>query len=280
MWLINTDTLQLEDILKPQAGSYAILSHTWGHGEVSFRDFADLESAEKKLGFAKIKKTCQLARKKFLQYAWVDTCCIDNSSSAELSEAINSMFRWYREASVCFVYLSDTWFKRGWTLQELLAPRSIEFYNADWCFLAFKILITDHLSDITGIDTYSLIAVDSIWSKPVGTRMRWAAERETTRLEDIAYCLLGILDINMPLIYGEGEKAFLRLQEEICRQTTDMSLFAWTRRLDHPFSCSDSYRGIFAHHPCEFADFPREAEKKDWNCESDYTKQTASSSYN
>ncbi|OTA86446.1 hypothetical protein M434DRAFT_48293, partial [Hypoxylon sp. CO27-5] len=285
MWLINTETLKLEFITNPRKGSYAILSHTWEDDEVSFQEFSDLASARSTRGSTKIKKTCALARDKHhLQYAWVDTCCIDKTSSAELSEAINSMYRWYQAAAVCFVYLSDMtpdtvetkksgewiwrdlrgtprlfkeckWLTRGWTLQELLAPRDVEFYDANWEFMGTKDSLLEPLSEITGIEATFLKHGSLIWSASVGTRMRWAAERETTRPEDMAYCLLGIFEINMPMLYGEGNKAFLRLQEEICKQTNDLSLFAWTTQAGHASSLFDKYRGIFATHPCEFAGF-------------------------
>lgn len=175
-----------------------------------------------------------------------DRCCIDKTSSAELSEAINSMFRWYERARVCYAYLSDVsgdanlrvdvrefvesrWFTRGWTLQELVAPKSVLFYSKrgrGWHFLGSKEDLCDHISNITGIDTDTLYGA-GLELASVARKMSWASQRETTRIEDTAYCLLGIFDVNMPLLYGEGEKAFLRLQEEILRSSYDYSLFAW-----------------------------------------------------
>ncbi|XXH03100.1 hypothetical protein Hte_009491 [Hypoxylon texense] len=283
MRLINTETLQLESFTNPEKGSYAILSHTWGPEEVPFQK--DLTSAKWMQGFAKIEKTCELAKERNLLYAWVDTCCIDKSSSAELSEAINSMFKWYQEAAVCFAFLVDVslkpvdherssnggdnaitieqlgecrWIQRGWTLQELLAPKNVEFYDGNWEFMGSKdSQLLDALSEATGIESVYLTGDEEIWSATVGTRMRWASKRETTRLEDTAYCLLGIFDINMPLVYGEGDKAFIRLQEEICKQSNDLYLFAWTEQPGNPLSYSSrgGFRGIFACHPCEFTNF-------------------------
>ncbi|PMD35041.1 hypothetical protein L207DRAFT_467965, partial [Hyaloscypha variabilis F] len=199
-------------------------------------------------------------------YIWVDTNCINKSSSAELSEAINSMFTWYKNSYCCYVYLADVedpdnarfkdslrnsrWFTRGWTLQELLAPRSIRFFTQEWKPIsmdsrrssqhpAYDINPKGHkvqegqepllrlLSDITGIRLDVLIYPENVVSCSNGEKMSWIAGRETTREEDVAYCLLGIFDINMPLLYGEGSKAFKRLQEEIIKQSTDHSLFAW-----------------------------------------------------
>ncbi|OHW98848.1 HET domain containing protein [Colletotrichum incanum] len=154
MWLINTTTLQLHE--NPPSAVYAILSHTWEAEELSFRDMEDLKKASKKRGFLKIAKICEIAKASGIQWAWVDTCCIDKSSSAELTESINSMWRWYKEARICYAFLSDLsmsgwtndpplqsratgeglercrWFTRGWTLQELLAPDSIVFFDKNW----------------------------------------------------------------------------------------------------------------------------------------------------
>lgn len=194
-----------------------------------------------KKGYAKIEKTCEIARTKYgLNYAWVDTCCIDKSSSAELSEAINSMFKWYQKAELCFAFLPDMtsdhptfqksrWFTRGWTLQELIAPRDVMFFDGSWTIQATKVDHAERIHKITGIPRSVLINPARYLSTiPVVMRMSWASSRMTTRPEDLAYSLLGIFDINMPLLYGEGEKAFTRLQEEIIKQNPDLSIFAWT----------------------------------------------------
>jgi hypothetical protein len=277
MWLINTESLALEFFVEVPKGSYAILSHTWDDREVSFQEFKNLDNARKKEGFAKIERTCELARRRHLPYAWVDTCCIDKSSSAELSEAINSMFQWYRESAVCFAFLSDLqpkpeigseppqsdnwfeqgfpgcrWLRRGWTLQELIAPRHVEFYDMAWTMRTSKAGHTLFLSIETGIHVSVLEDSARLSQILIARRMSWAARRETTRIEDMAYCLLGIFDINMPMIYGEGKKAFMRLQEEIAKQSCDLSLLAWRSQspgLIHDFQ---SYRGIFARSPTEF----------------------------
>ncbi|KAI6002305.1 hypothetical protein F5J12DRAFT_906395 [Pisolithus orientalis] len=141
-------------------------------------------------------------------WLWIDTCCIDKRSSAELSEAINSMYRWYRNSQMCYVYLND-WFSRGWTLQELVAPKEAEFFNKSWVSIGIKQDLTSLLEDITRIPEKSVRAVAHI--------MSWAADRKTTRVEDRAYSLLGLFGVNMPMLYGEGSKAFQRLQLEIIR---------------------------------------------------------------
>jgi hypothetical protein len=146
------------------------------------------------------------------------------------------MFRWYKNAQVCYVYLSDVtvetefhssrWFTRGWTLQELIAPSNITFYDKDWDDVGTKQELGNYISDITGIDLGVLRGQD-LELVSAAKKMSWAALRQTTRTEDVAYCLLGIFDVNMPLLYGEGKKAFIRLQEEIMKVSSDQSLFAW-----------------------------------------------------
>ncbi|KAJ6780424.1 hypothetical protein PWT90_02311 [Aphanocladium album] len=242
MRLIDVTTKQVAEFLgKPPP--YAILSHTWGDDEVTLQELAD-PAARQKQGFAKISQFCATVSLRLpnIKYVWVDTCCIDKSSSAELTEAINSMFRWYREAVRCFAYLQDVslqgkceagpefescrWFSRGWTLQELLAPRDLEFFDRDWKLIGEKQSLCSRISKATGIQE-SALKTDAFHEYSAACRMSWASQRQTTRTEDMAYCLLGIFDINMPMLYGEGEKAFLRLQEEILKSFDDQSLLAW-----------------------------------------------------
>ncbi|KAF9873305.1 hypothetical protein CkaCkLH20_09118 [Colletotrichum karsti] len=251
MRLINTTSLEIVEFFDNDIPKYAILSHTWGDGdtEVSFSDFRRGDPLTKaKPGYQKIENACKEASKRSLHYVWVDTCCIDKTSSAELSEAINSMFQWYEEAEICFAYLADAtsatalepsgasrWFTRGWTLQELLAPSKLEFFDEDWGFIANRQDAAEAISLTTGIDqvfltdTYVGSRRKLLASASGATKMSWAAARKTKRKEDIAYCLLGIFDVNMPLIYGEGMRAFTRLQQEILRSSFDPTLLAWNR---------------------------------------------------
>ncbi|EPE30464.1 hypothetical protein GLAREA_03431 [Glarea lozoyensis ATCC 20868] len=253
MRLIKCATFELEEFLGSNIPKYAILSHTWGNEEVSFAEFkSDLNSVRSKEGFSKINSSCAQALRDGLHYIWVDTCCIDKSSSSELSEAINSMFQWYKRSTICYAYLSDVtletflvsfpqsrWYCRGWTLQELLAPKKLVFYDRDWHGLGTKQDHADWISRFTRIDVGALLdetwydrAADLITPAGLGVfcvakRMSWASDRETTRVEDAAYCLLGIFDVNMPLLYGEGDRAFIRLQEEIIKSCDDDSILAW-----------------------------------------------------
>jgi hypothetical protein len=175
---------------------------------------------------------------------WIDTCCIDKTSSAELTEAINSMFNWYRDAQICYAYLQDVendedpshpsstfsrsrWFTRGWTLQELIAPPKLLFLSKDWREIGSRSDLVDVIADITSIDKF-LFEYGILGRYSTAQRMSWASRRKTTRVEDQAYCLLGLFGVNMPLLYGEGQRAFVRLQEEIMKHSDDHSIFAWS----------------------------------------------------
>ncbi|KAK0734629.1 heterokaryon incompatibility protein-domain-containing protein [Lasiosphaeria miniovina] len=266
MRLLDTKKLRVVEFADNAIPSYSILSHTWGDQEITYQDIVSLSSGSRNLsavfnldsevkskkGFAKVKNAAALAAEDGFAYLWIDTCCIDKASSAELSEAINSMYRWYEESDLCYAYLSDVvpareelpsaanstfrrsrWFTRGWTLQELLAPKEVRFFASDWSYLGShippspNIIGKNLLTEITSIDQRVLQGTLEPRQVSVATRMSWAASRETTRLEDIAYCLLGVFSVNMPLLYGEGRRAFVRLQEAILRETDDQSIFAW-----------------------------------------------------
>ncbi|KAH8897869.1 HET-domain-containing protein, partial [Thozetella sp. PMI_491] len=256
MRLLNLWTGAFEQFTDIKKVKYAILSHTWTDHEVTFEDFQ--RHPEEARQSPKIHWFCVTAFNLGYKYVWIDTCCIDKSSSAELSEAINSMFYWYQESGLCCVYLSDVpdiddpveqelavrksrWFTRGWTLQELLAPESVRFYNASWRAIGernspFSIgpppsnqlpSWTKLISEITKIRDHCLKGRAVYLTASVAERMSWAAGRRTTRIEDRAYSLLGLFQINMALLYGEGANAFRRLQQEIINNTEDQTIFAW-----------------------------------------------------
>ena len=256
--LENNGGFSLVEHIGGDIPKYAILSHKWGpeHEEVTFEDLTE-RTGKNKVGYRKLTFCAKQASRDGLQCFWVDTCCIDKSSSAELSEAINSMFRWYQNAERCYVYLSDVsrsisdrngrrswkwkrefkkseWFTRGWTLQELLAPREVIFYDRQGNTLGTKSEHARWISKITAIDAEALVkaershgTTERLSTFSIAQRMSWASRRITTRTEDTAYCLLGIFNVNMPLLYGEGERAFIRLQEEILRNCCDDSILAW-----------------------------------------------------
>ncbi|KAI1817834.1 heterokaryon incompatibility protein-domain-containing protein [Poronia punctata] len=261
MRLINVKTFELEDFLDYKAPPYAILSHTWGDDseELTLRDVETGRTSKPGVGSVKFQGSCRQAEKDGLGYIWIDTCCIDKTNLVELSEAINSMFRWYRNASVCYAYLSDVpardndyagepeskfrasrWFGRGWTLQELLAPKRMRFYNSAWSCLGTKGKLWTVIGEITGIPCPILLGITNLRSASVAQRMSWAAGRETKRKEDLAYCLLGIFGVTMPMIYGEGgDQAFFRLQEQIMKMTRDDSILAWGFTSNEQSSDSD-----------------------------------------
>ncbi|KAI6913803.1 hypothetical protein KC318_g3884 [Hortaea werneckii] len=320
MWLLNAKTYALKFFHTAKtAPPYAILSHTWEDDEVLFKDMDDLEKAKAKSGWQKIEYICRQALEDGLQWAWVDTCCIDKSSSAELSEAINSMFKWHECSTVCYVYLCDVtmtaalrddaptvsewleradrrapvgptissfgrysietlwrfhvgdfrtviyeimfgikndhegytrpcneldislidtlgafstakWWSRGWTLQELLAPRNLVFMDQHWQQIARLSELVVTVSTISSVDVEVLLKTAPLKSRCIAERLSWASKRSTTREEDTAYALLGIFDANMPLLYGERSRAFERLQEVISQRSNDLSIYAWPRQ--------------------------------------------------
>ncbi|KAL1941411.1 hypothetical protein VTO73DRAFT_7228 [Trametes versicolor] len=249
MRLLNTGTLRIMHFPSPDTRPpYAILSHVWQE---------------------KVRRFCAFARAEGYEWAWLDACCIDKTSSSELSEALNSMFRWYQDAVVCYAYLHDVpapidnthtalddleenfvgslWFTRGWTLQELLAPRLLLFVSSEWTVIGTKHSWAPAIHRATGIDLEVLTLFLPLHKISLACRMAWAARRCTTRPEDRAYSLMGIFGVNMVALYGEGlEKAFNRLQEEILKCCPpDQSLFAWGRpyahggckRVSHTYTC-------------------------------------------
>ena len=255
MHLLNVHSKALISVVDP-IPKYAILSHTWDDNEITYDEILSPTIERDSARWAKINGACLQAQQDEFDYIWIDTCCINKASSAELSEAINSMFNWYKDAAQCYAYLSDVtsdtlpdisrsrWFTRGWTLQELLAPKHVRFYSKEWKVVGCKSTYGEAISSATGIPMHILDDVGNIRSTSVACRMSWAANRTTTRIEDTAYCLFGIFDVNMPLLYGEREKAFSRLQEEIIKISDDQSIFAW--------DSSDFRQGALANSPSDF----------------------------
>ncbi|KAI1661255.1 HET-domain-containing protein [Daldinia decipiens] len=305
--LIHCGEWKLHEFDPGEVPNYAILSHRWfadasgNPEEVTYQDFqARLEGNQERhaRSWAKVEKARDIAWGLNIQWIWIDSCCINNRDIPELSEAINSMYQWYAQSQVCIVYLSDvdrtelgpsSWFFRGWTLQELIAPSRVLFYNKLWEYCGSRngysiddvydmdTDLSNRIAMISRIDPQLLKLNDSnrikryLSSVPACQKMSWAAKRETTRKEDMAYCLIGIFGISrMHLGYGEGDKAFIRLQEEIIMQTSDPTLFAWVvkdinecnpdnilkthdiEHIDSLFKFNQSLHGVFACHPREF----------------------------
>ena len=250
MRLLNTNTYKLQDFEGRKIPEYAILSHRWTDNEITYQDLANIPKtrfgnlqhgdAERNVGIYKIGYTCAVARQNGIEWVWIDTCCIDKTNNTEVAKSINSMFNWYQRSRVCYAYLFDVslssgnsrqsfvkskWFSRGWTLQELLAPTEIVFFDQSWQIIGTA---SELSKEIQAASNISMEHLKDFRKASIATKMSWASKRETTLVEDMAYCLLGIFDVTMDLRYGEEEKAFLRLQEEIIEKNPDESIFAWT----------------------------------------------------
>ena len=272
MRLLNTKTLHFAEFHDNDIPHYAILSHRWSGDEVSYSDFIACQQKDA-AGYVKIIEACDLAADYYdCDWIWIDTCCINKDSSTEVSEAINTMYQWYGKAELCLAYLHDVsskpeestgptyeafllefrnseWFTRGWTLQELLSPQEVVFVSNQWQPIGTRNGYATLVSDITNIDYHAILHQTSLEKWSIASRMSWASRRRTSRVEDEAYCLLGLFGINMPLLYGEGRRAFRRLQEEIVRTEDDESVFAWD-----PYLISHLHNGnVFASSTSNFA---------------------------
>ncbi|CAI6336805.1 unnamed protein product [Periconia digitata] len=250
---------------------YMILSHRWREDEVLYADIThpDPSVARRRSGFSKLENSCRLALQIGYEYAWLDTCCIDKSSSAELSEAINSMYRYYAESTICFAYLDDvegnfstleasSWFSRGWTLQELIAPKEMYFYDRNWKSIGTKKSLATRLHSASSIHVDVIRDPSAMAQFGISQKMQWASRRETTREEDETYSLLGIFGVNMPPLYGEGRKsAFRRLQIEIMKSSSDHTIFAWQRRTNVNDMLASSTRDFLTslYWPTSFSDY-------------------------
>ncbi|KAK0643222.1 heterokaryon incompatibility protein-domain-containing protein [Cercophora newfieldiana] len=300
MRLLHTTKFTLHSFVGPEhdAPHYAILSHTWEEDEVLFEDMATSErmaevTTVKAKAWAKIQRSCAMARTFCFDYIWIDTLCIDKSSSAELSEAINSMFEYYAFAGVCLAYISDykdeglrsgvvdatnflnsRWFTRGWTLQELIVPSNLVFYDMDWLPIGNRHFLANAIASKTSIyrkilarrgptrgkgkspgraDNLNDLRRD-LTAVCVAAKMKWVSTRQTKRPEDVAYCMLGLFNVNMPLLYGEGaEKAFIRLQEEIIKHSFDQTILTWQDPEGRGSSLGGRWDGILSPLPASFA---------------------------
>jgi len=236
----DTGDFSLSQFSDTDIPPYAILSHTWGADseEVNFDDLKN-GTGKDKPGYEKIRFCGEQAVQDGLQWFWIDTCCINKTNKVELSQAIRSMFRWYQNATRCYVFLADVprppsdankqtnarrwevdfqesrWFTRGWTMQELIAPRSVEFFSCKWERLGSKVSLEQLIYETTGIP-HSALQGAPLWQFSVNERLLWREYRQTKLEEDAAYSLLGIFDVYIAPIYGEGTaRAFGRLMDEI-----------------------------------------------------------------
>jgi len=259
MRLLNIYTFEFAEFEGDRLPPYRITSHRWTDDEATFKDVLKKKNPNSK-GYMKIEGFCQFIRedeerlRKYVtrelgscKWIWIDAACVDKRSSAEVSESINSMFGWYARAVECFAYLADVpslsagrdtvmskfrrseWFKRGWTLQELLVPRVVVFLNRDWEVIGHKCgyceysnpcrdagpLLNDIVAETTGISEDIMFDYRKSARLSVDEKLSWMADRRTTKSEDMAYCLLGIFDVTMPLLYGDGPKAMEKLERAI-----------------------------------------------------------------
>nr|VWP00862.1 Carbon catabolite repressor [Ganoderma boninense] len=260
-------TIQHRWVNDPAQVRYAILSHVWDrNGEQTYQDIQRIHAERRLAGSSddspgpsklklatvwederfskKLRSFCAFARANGYRFAWADMCCIDKTSSAELSEAINSMYEWYSSADVCYAFLHDvddsaaprgpgsqfrrsSWFTRGWTLQELIAPVEVVFLSKDWRMIGMRRTLAAVIEQVTAVNVEILLHRAPLDSVSIARRMSWASTRKTTRIEDEAYALMGIFGIFMATICGEGRHAFIRLQEEILKRIPDQTIFAW-----------------------------------------------------
>lgn len=265
--LVDSWHPRLTSFEEPEEVRYAILSHRWQEDEVTFQDVSHPSGISlknhMKSGYQKIIHAARTAKRYTYDWLWVDTCCIDKTNNAELSESLNSMFRWYQRSHLCIAYLYDypspecdtftksEWFDRAWTFQELVAPSKLIFFDRNWnaSFEGYKSgrrqEMAEAISTRTCIDVKVLHDSSSIGKSSLAQRLSWAAGRRARKVEDIAYCLIGICDVNMPLLYGERQRAFLRLQEEIMQRNADQTVFCFK---------SDNDGELLARCPDDFAD--------------------------
>ncbi|KAI4157659.1 MAG: hypothetical protein LQ342_008106 [Letrouitia transgressa] len=223
----------------------------------------------------KIRGCCGRALAEGQRYVWIDSCCIDRTNLFEVSESIRSMFRWYRDAACCFAYLWDVdgggagglrrktegqqeyseWFSRGWTLQELLAPRRLLFFDSRWNKLGTRRGLAVEVERATGIPAkYVTDFAGHAQEASVAMKMSWMARRSTTKEEDTAYCLFGIMGVSMDVRYGDGRKEFLRFQDKIMREPglQDESIFAWRRSYPRGYPEASKCSGLLAPWPDSF----------------------------
>jgi Heterokaryon incompatibility protein (HET) len=288
MRLINVEALQFQEFTGLPREPYVILSHTWESDEPNYQETRD---KLRKLGtlthyqrfgpdfkrYWKVVEICRLAREKGLRYAWIDSCCINKEDVRETETSIRSMYKWYENAHVCIVILSDVsrravarekksrWFKRLWTLQELLAPKDVEFYckgedSTPLVYIGTKVGLSSYITSCTGIPVDALLNKHPLGSYSAAQKMSWAASRKATVEEDIAYGLLGIFDVSMRVEYGEGlERAFHRLQKEILAEHNDMTVLGWSS--DTPLRHNDS---LLAPSPKVFAERGQDMRPSGW----------------
>lgn len=268
MLLLNTESFELRYSTDPPP-KYSVFSHAQVSGDICFEDFKYPEMLSCKVGFHRLQEACIRAGNYGSYWLWTDAVCIDKSSSAAFSEAFNNLSRIYQDCTFSLIYLEDfapdectdknmeerlaacSWTRNVWVLPQLVFPRIAFFYDSAWNEIGTKATLAPQLSSATSINQSVLEDPATLQEYSVAKRISWASNLQASQIDVWSFSLLGILGVNMPVMYGEGWKTFIRLQEEILRNTSDFSLFAW--RPEHPYG----YRGIFARSPTEFRHFQR-----------------------
>lgn len=266
MRFLNTETFKLHDSTEPPP-SYSVFFHAHGSDDIGFEDFGNPEMLPRKAGFHRLWQACSQARNHGSKWLWSDAVCIDRGSTAALTDAFNSLARIYQECIFSLIYLEDltpgdcndgglakrlancAWLRNVWVLPQLIFPKHSFIYDSDWTEIGTKASLAPQLSLVTSIEQSVLVDPAALGEFSIAKRISWASELDASRPEDRAFALLGILGVHMPIIYGEGHMAFTRLQEEILRDTTDYSLFAWRPEVPQ------EYRGLLAYSPAEFQHF-------------------------
>ncbi|KAI7785168.1 Vegetative incompatibility protein HET-E-1 [Diaporthe eres] len=266
MHFLNTETFKLHGSTDPPP-SYSVFFHAHGSDDIGFEDFSNPEMLPRKAGFNRLRQACSRARKHGSKWLWSDAVCIDRGSTAALTDAFNSLARIYQDCTFSLIYLEDlppgdcndgglakglancAWLRNVWVLPQLIFPKRSFIYDRDWTEIGTKASLARQLSLVTSIEQSVLINPAALGQFSIAKRISWASQLDASRPEDRAFALLGILGVHMPIIYGEGHMAFTRLQEEILRDTTDYSLFAWRPEVPQ------EYRGLLAYSPAEFQHF-------------------------
>lgn len=266
VWLINTSTFRLREFTR-STPPYATFSHVTDEDKALFEVFTQTERDSCKDSIKIIERACDQARNGGFEWLWSHAACVDRRSSAALSEAINSLARIYRDCQSSLIYLEDLdckpagyqtigeslagcrWTKNIWAIPQIIFPREVHFFSSDWTHIGTKRSLLRDLSSITGIDEPVLEDSDYLENYSIARRISWASKMTAPRTEDFAYALFGLFDISMPVTYGEGRKAFLKLQEEITKDTDDFSFVAWDS-----FGVQE-YHGLFAYSPACFSRF-------------------------
>lgn len=264
MLLLNTISLRLSEFQSDATPPYATFSTKWEYEDIRYEDLCDPQTVHQKPGFLVLQKACSESHSRGFEWLWNDAVCINKKSSSALFQSLNSLAEIYREGKLCIVHLHDlsgaqapdfdletglsqsSWFNHVWMIPTLIFSRVLCFHDKRWNSVGLKSDLIPLLSSFTSIDEAVLESSDALVTVANSTKMTWAAGLSADPIEDAAYSLLGIFNINMPIMYGEGVSSFIRLQEEILKDTTDCSLLAWKPRI------GQSYRGLLAHSPLEY----------------------------